>query len=235
MMGLLSIIGYGVARLHQQLIVPGSDSAQAAAWEVVAAMPAMVALLHDSLGPLADDERQNWYSNLSFNKKCALVCQMLQLLVAAEPLQLPSYKYVAPWAAAADASLRLLPALVEQRGGDEPMLLASLSAELLWDEGCDAIHIIKTASKDIWASSTAQYKACWAAALQPLVAAHARVCRLVHWLRVQPDGGASLLAALLPPQSSCWQRLTRLLVNHWINPFHAARAAHSRELHARCA
>jgi hypothetical protein len=157
--------------------------------------------------------------------------QMLQLLEAAEPLQLPSLKYAASWAAAADASLRLVPALIE-RGGREPMRLAGLLADLLWGKGCKAVA--KSVSED-WAASTAERKACWAAALQPLAAVHARACRLVHWLRKQPGGGSPLLARLLPTQSSYWQRLAHLLVNNWNLSRLAATAADSRGLPVRCA
>jgi hypothetical protein len=57
----------------------------------------------------------------------------------------------------------------------------------------------------------------WAAAAVSLAAAHARACRLVHWLHAQSDNGASSLLRLMPrePVDHCWCVLLYILCGQY--------------------
>jgi hypothetical protein len=231
---LLSIIGIIVAE-QQQDSPDGSGGSnrgglQEAAWEAMAAMPIMATLLQDTLRAAARAEPHLSVRADSLDRQCSVVAHVFKLLPAAEPLQLPSPKYLATWAAAADAALRMVPALIEQ-GGDSSIKLAGMLAGLLWQRGCEVVHD--------WAAAirgTDEHKIAWAAAKQPLAAAHMRACRLVQWLDGRPEGAPPLnLAKLLWCLDGEWQRLSKLLIFHSDLWRLAAEAGDGRHAVVRCA
>jgi hypothetical protein len=167
-----------------------SNALQEAAWEALAAVPAIAALLNDSLVGAAHADDCPCCSAIRPDRYSELLCAVLDLLQQAGPLKLTSSKHIAPWASAVDAMLRLLPALLE-REGHWPTALAESAITLLWMKGGGSV--IGWAMEPGNATS-GEHAADLVAAARPLAAAHMRACRLVRWLRGRPDGGTALLA-----------------------------------------
>jgi hypothetical protein len=191
--------------------VGSSSDLQVAAFEALAAVPALAALLREGLAAEARGDRGLFPEADSVDVQMNALRQAVVLLEAAAPQQLPGAQHVAPWAAAVDAALRLLPALNERRGG-APAALCGPIVELLWNNGCSLVFAWAMRG----ASAAAEHQAAWADAAQPLFAAHARACRLVHWLRAQPDGGTAMLAKLMPDEQarSRWRLMHKLQLLH---------------------
>lgn len=227
--GLVSYIS-GLMANHDHHYGSGRGDLQTAAWEVMAAVPLLAMLVPDSPAIAVGGQQRPSHGPGSFDHQRAVLFQMMVLVRAAEPLQLPSPKYVATWASAVEAMLRLLPALVEQ-GGEEALLLAAGMCQVLWSPGCDAVnswaHSNVAGVSEHEAALTGEHAVVWAAAAAPLAAAHMRACRFVHWLRARPDGGTARLDKLLWAFGPKWRRVAQLLVHHHHFYHLAARASES--------
>jgi hypothetical protein len=116
----------------------------------------------------------------------------------------------APWAKAVDAALRLIPACIKDVGEGTGQASKAV-VELLWRDGCGSVFSWAEAHKR---RPAGKLFASLSAATHPLAAVHARACRLVHWLRAQPDGGTSLLERLARGERGGWRLLTELLEGH---------------------
>jgi hypothetical protein len=175
---------------------------QAVAFEALAAVPAAAAAISYTLSPGEGGGRSQAGTAdvAAVDQHCAALSQLLLSAHNAGQAARPSPRHLAAWAAAVDAGLRLLPALFAQGSRESVRGAFEVFVRQFWKQGGHAAyrwaHPPDAASR---ASGSAAGEA-WAAAAPALAAAHARACRMVHWLRAQPDDGASVLSRLMPQE-----------------------------------
>jgi hypothetical protein len=170
---LFSTISSSVA---QCLSSNGHSRRHAAVWETLAALPIVAVMLQNTFSAAASGQQSSFSSDRLWAILCTSMWLMLQPLQAAPPLELTSAKQLGTWAAAADAALRLLPALIEQSGGDAAAKLAGVLVGQLLNAGCVAdswwAHQQVQAMPE--GGSTVEQNATWAAAAAALAAVHTR-------------------------------------------------------------
>jgi hypothetical protein len=217
------------------------------AWEAMAAVPAVAAALSSTVAASHCGGGESGAADVAaVEQHCAAMGEMLlnaaPLDASGATLPVSSPKQLAVWAAAADAGLRLLPALLAQ--GDDcgvahTALVQVLGERLLLDGSAEAYQWVMAACPDGIITGPGGSTACtaWAAAAPSLAALHARLCRWVHWLRAQPDRGASLLTQLLPRQADDehWITLLYHLCQQYNLCLLAFSAVPSERVNGRCA